>query len=216
MALISALITEIRTDLSDDDSTRFSDTQLLNLFKKGIRRANRICQRNAVQFAKKKITINTIASQAYIDISSVGPVDVSDLDVWNGLFRDGTHKEIPTRTEKEWETIYSATDLSNCLFDQVNSKVYFNGTPDDAEALTLWYYPTIDPSAYTTASSTPWSGRIDDIIMEYVGIRAKNIDEMNAQFDQALMTDMENQILQAYMPNAPLVVEGVGWMGDMD
>ena len=214
MATILSLITELRTDLSDDASTRFSDTQLLNIFKKAIRRANRIVQRNGIQFGKKKVTINTIAAQTYIDISVAGPVDVSDFDVWIGLFRDDTHKEIPTRTEKEWETIFSASALANCLLvlNQTDSKIYFNGTPDAIVALTLWYFPVVDPAAYTTANSTPWNGRIDDIIMEYVSLRAKNIDEMDIGFDQKLLQDLENQIIQAYAPNAVTIVDGSGWM----
>lgn len=208
MALISALITELRTDLSDDSSTRFTDAQLLNLFKKAIRRANRIVQRNGLQFAKKKASLTTVAAQDYVDISS----SVSDFDVWHGLFIDSTHKEIPKQTEREWETTASAAPLTYCLLDQANSKIYFNGAPTSALGLALWYFPSVDPSAYTTASSTPWSGRLDDVIMEYVGLRAKNIDEMDASFDQRLLSDMENQIVQAYAPNAPTIVDGSGWL----
>lgn len=208
MAVISTLITELRTDLSDDGSTRFTDTQLLNLFKKAIRRANRIVQRNCIQFAKKKVTLSTVSSQDYIDISS----SVADFDVWIGLFQDSTHDEIIKKTEQEWETLLSATVLQYCLLDQANSKIYFNSTPSSILSLTLWYYPTIDPSAYTTASSTPWSGRLDDIIMEYVSIRAKNIDEMNITVDTQLLTDMEAQIVSAYMPNTVTMIEGKGWL----
>lgn len=211
MAVISTIITELRTDLSDDSSTRFTDTQLLNLFKKAIRRANRICQRNGIQFAKKKVALATVASQDYVDIS----VTVSDFDVWIGLFQDSTHDEIIKKTEQEWETIATATALDYCLLDQANSKIYFNGTPASVLALTLWYYPTIDPSAYTTATSTPWAGRLDDIIMEYVGIRAKNIDEMNIVVDTQLLTDMESQIVSAYSPNAVTLADGGGWMKNM-
>ncbi len=205
MAAISALITELRTDLNDDASTRFTDAKLLNLFKKAIRRANRIVQRNGIQFAKSKAAINTSATLDYVSLPAT-------FDVWNGLYRDDTHKEIPKRTEKEWETIYSATALEQCLLDQANGLIYFNATPGAVVALTLWFYPTIDPSAYTTATSTPWSGRIDDIIMEYVGLRAKNIDEMEASFDQALLQDMESQILSAYSSNAVTIVDGAGWI----
>jgi hypothetical protein len=212
MATIATLITELRTDLSDDNSTRFTDTQLLNLFKKAIRRANRIVQRNSIQFGKKKKTINTISAQTYIDISVTGPVDVSDFDVWIGLFRDSDHFEIIKRTEREWETDASQTASTYCLLDQVNSKIYFNGTPDAIQALTLWYFPTVDPSAYTVSSSTPWGGRIDDIIMEYVGLRARNIDEMDVSFDKQLLEDMENNIIQAYTPNAVTITDGNGWL----
>ena len=205
MATIASLITELRTDLNDDDSTRFTDAKLLNYFKKAIRRANRIVQRNGIQFAKTKGAINTSASLDYVALPT-------DFDVWHGLYRDDTHKEIPRKTEKEWETILSASAMANCLLDQANSRIYFNATPGAVVALTLWYYPLIDPAAYTTATTTPWSGRLDDIIMEYVGLRAKNLDEMDARFDQALLTDMENQILQAYAPNAPTILEGSGWL----
>lgn len=205
MALISALITELRTDLNDDDSTRFTDTKLLNLFKKAIRRANRIVQRNGIQFAKSKAAVSTSASLDYVAL----PVD---FDVWLGLYRDDTHKSIPRKREEEWEVIFSATAMENCLLDQANSKIYFNATPGAVIALTLWYFPSIDPAAYTTATSTPWSGRLDDIIMEYVGIRAKNIDEMNAAFDLQLMTDMESQIINAYSSNAVTIVDGNGWI----
>ena len=205
MATISSLITELRTDLNDDDSSRFTDTKLLNYFKKAIRRANRIVQRNGIQFAKTKGAINTSASLDYVALPT-------DFDVWHGLYRDDTHKEIPRKTERDWETILSASAMANCLLDQANSRIYFNATPGAVVALTLWYYPLIDPAAYTTATTTPWSGRLDDIIMEYVGLRAKNLDEMDARFDQALLTDMENQILQAYAPNAPTILEGSGWL----
>ena len=209
MAAISALITELRTDLNDDlvsgVATRFSDTQYLNLFKKAIRRANRIVQRNGIQFAKTKEAINTSATLNYVSLPAT-------FDVWHGLYRDDTHKEIPKKTEKEWETIFSASALATCLLDQANSLIYFNGTPGAVVALTLWFYPTIDPAAYTVDSETPWSGRLDDIIMEYVGLRMKNIDELDASFDRALMTDMEAQILNAYSSNAPTVVEGQGWL----
>jgi len=205
MAAISSLITELRTDLNDDASTRFTDTKLLNYFKKAVRRANRIVQRNGIQFAKSKGAINTSASLDYVALPA-------DFDVWHGLYRDDTHKEIIRKTEKEWETILSASAMANCLLDQANSRIYFNATPGAVVALTLWYYPLIDPAAYTVDTSTPWSGRLDDIIMEYVGLRAKNLDEMDARFDQNLLTDMENQILQAYVPNAPTIIDGAGWL----
>jgi hypothetical protein len=208
MALISDLILEIRTDISDDDSTRFTDTQVLNVIKKAIRRANRIVQRNGLQFGKKKGTITTVANQDYVTLSTA----VTDFDVSIGLWRTDTHAQIPLKTESQWECIISASALANALLNYGNDKIQFNGTPSSAVSLNLWYYPTVDPSAYTVATTTPWAGRIDDIIMEYTSNRLKNIDEMDLSFDTQLMTDMENQIIQAYAPNSPTVVEGAGWM----
>ena len=207
MALISSLITELRTELTDDLSTRWTDTQLLNVFKKAIRRANRIVQRNGVQFAKSKAVLSTVAGQNYITLSTI-----TDFDVAIGLYRSDTHAKIAFKTELEWESIITAAALANALLDYENDKILFNGTPSGVTTLNFWYYPTIDPSAYTTATTTPWAGRLDDIIMEYVGIRAKNIDEMDTTFEKSLLSDMENQILQAYAPNAPTVSEGSGWL----
>lgn len=207
MAAISALITEMRTDISDDDSTRFSDTKILNVIKKAIRRANRIAQRNGLQFAKKKAVLTTVANQSYLTLS-----DITDFDVPIGLWRTDTKQEIPFRTELEWEEVISVAAVTFALLDYENDKISFLGTPASALTLNLWYYPTVDPSAYTTASSTPWSGRIDDIIMEYAINRLKNIDEMDLRYDTQLLTDMEAQLLQAYAPNSPRVVEGQGWL----
>jgi len=207
MAAISSLITEIRTDVSDDDSTRFTDAQILNVIKKAIRRANRIVQRNGIQFGKKKAVLTTVADQDYLTLS-----DITDFDVPISLYRTDTHEIIPFRTEFQWERIVSASALEHALLDYENDKISFNGEPSSALTLNFWYYPTVDPSAYTTATSTPWSGRIDDIIMEYAINRLKNIDEMDVGYDTKLLTDMENQLLQAYAPNAPTQVETTGWL----
>jgi hypothetical protein len=208
MALISSLITEIRTDISDDNSTRFSDTQILNVIKKAIRRANRIVQRNGLQFGKKKATISTVASQAYVVLST----SITDFDVAIGMWRADTYSKVPFRTEAEWEQIISASTLAHAYLDYQNDKILLKATPSSVITLYFYYYPTVDPSAYTTASTMPWAGRIDDIVMEYCSLRLKNIDEMDANFDQKLLVDMENQLLQAYAPNAPTIIEGEGWL----
>lgn len=211
MAAISDLITEVRTELSDDDSTRWTDAKLLNLFKKAIRRANRVIQRNGVQFGKKMAELTTVADQAYLTLST----SVTTFDTPIGLWRTDTEASVPFRTEKEWEEIIAAPALEHTLLDYSADQIRFKGTPSSEITLNLWYYPVVDPSAYTTASDTPWSGRIDDIIMEYVSLRAKNIDEMTLNDDRALLTDLETQILQAYAPNTPTQVEGVGWTGNI-
>jgi hypothetical protein len=193
--------------LNDDDSTRFTDTQILNVIKKAIRRANRIVQRNGLQFGKKKATLTTVASQAYLLLSSV-----TDFDVWIGLWRDDLHQKITMASEDEWESVVSPSALDYCHLDYVNDKIEFAAAPSSAQTLTLWYYPTVDPSAYAVGTSTQWAGRIDDIIAEYTANRLKNIDEMDVSFDTKLLTDLENQILQAYAPNSPTIIDGSGWL----
>jgi hypothetical protein len=209
MAAISTLITELRVDIEDGDSTRWTDAKLLSLFKKAIRRANRIVQRHDLNFGKKSATLTTTADQAYIDISST----VSDFDVFLGLYHDSLDYEVEVQNEHDFALLDDEGSITYCRLDQANSKIYLKGTPaDSTTTLTLWYFPTVDPSAYTTASDTPWGGRLDDVLMEYVRIRALNIDEMTIDVDTQLMTDMENQILQSYRYNSAGRVEHNGWL----
>ena len=209
MALISALISELRVDLSDEASTRWSDATLLAVFKKAIRRANRIVQRHRLQFGKKKASFNTTANQGYVVLSTVA----SDFDTFIEMYRTDTGEAITLVNEREWEeTVQTAGTFAYCMLDYANDKILLGDTPASAIATVMYYMPTVDPSAYTTSSSTPWSGRLDDIIMEYVGYRMKNVDEMDVSIDKELMMDMENQILQAYQPNSCTMSDGKGWL----
>lgn len=210
MSLVSDVITDIRVELNDSDSTRWTtDTPILAIVKQAIRRANRICQRHGLAFARKSASLTTTADQAYTSLPS-------DFDIDIGLYRDDTHVPITKRTEDEWERIVSAAAIENWYLDMVNSRINWNGTPTSEIAVTLWYYPTVDPSAYTTASTMPWSGRLDDMIARYVAMRMQNIDEMTVTVDMAILTDMENSIIETYRPLSQTLLPAGGWMGGID
>lgn len=207
MSTVQSIVDDVRVEIDDTGSTRFSNdtAMILPLIKQAIRRANRICQRMSLHFAKKSAALTTVANQAYVNLPA-------DFDIPIGLYRDDTHEKIAQRNEDIWERIESAAALDNWFLDLANSRVQFNGTPTEAIALTLWYYPTVDPSAYTVASTTPWSGRLDDIITRYVAMRLQNIDEMNIQVDQQIMADMEASIVNTYQHLSPQILEGEGWL----
>jgi hypothetical protein len=207
MSLVSDVITDIRVEINDTGSTRFSDdtTSILPIVKQAIRRANRICQRAGLHFAKKSGALTCTASQAYVTMPS-------DLDIPIGLWRDDTHTKIEQKTESEWEQIVSAGELACWFLDLTNSRILLTGTPASAVALTIWYYPTVDPSAYTTASTMPWGGRLDDIIARYVALRLQNIDEMDVTMDEKILQDMEQSIISTYQPQSPIMVAGAGWL----
>ena len=205
MSLVSAVITDIRVELNDSDSTRWTHTSILAVLKQAVRRANRIAQRYGLAFARKSAAVTTTANQAYSALPD-------DFDVPLGLYRNDTHTLIAQRREDEWERISSAGAISNWYLDLVNSRISWNGTPESAIACTLWYYPTVDSSTYTTASTMPWGGRLDDIIARYTATRMQNIDEMNVNTDMALMADFENQITTAYRPQSPTMIASEGWI----
>lgn len=206
MSLVSDCITDIRIEINDSDKTRFSDdAKILQLLKQAIRRANRICQRSQLHFAKKSAGIPTVANQAYVDLPA-------DMDIPIGLWRDDLHQKLTQRTETEWEQIVTSTSVANWFLDLQNNRIQLNAMPTGIIALTLWYYPSLDTVAYTTASAMPWGGKLDDIIARYVALRIQNIEEQNTAADQAILQDMEASIVSVYAPQNPLVIARDGWL----
>jgi hypothetical protein len=206
MSLVSDIVTNVRYEINDIDNTRYStDAPILNYIKRAVTRANRIVQREAIQFGKKKTTLTTVASQEYINLPS-------DFDVDIGLYRPSDYAKIQKCTELEWESIISAEAVNYWYLDLENSRILIKGTPTSAESLTFYYFPKLDVSSYTTASTMPWGGRLDDIIVEYVSLRLKNNDEMDVSIDLQLMTDFEKQIIMAYAPTSVLVTDTAGWI----
>lgn len=212
MSTVANVITDVRVEIDDTGSSRFSDdtTNILPVVKQAIRRANRICQRAGLHFAKKKATLTTVTSQAYLTFAEAS---ITDIDIPIGLWNASTYEQITQKSEAEWEEMSSAsTALTGWFLDLENSKILLKGTPTSAVSLSFWYFPTVDPSAYTTGSTMPWGGKLDDIISRYVAMRLQNVDEMDVKMDQEILADMENQILQAYRPQTPTVISGKGWL----
>ena len=207
MSLVSSVISDIRVEINDSSSTRFSDdtTAILPLVKQAIRRANRICQRAGLHFAKSTSSLTCVSGQAYVTMPA-------DLDIPIGLWRDATASKLVQCSESDWEGLYSPSELEYWFLDVTNSKVLLAGTPTSAEKLTIWYFPTCDPSAYTTSSTMPWGGRLDDIITRYVALRLQNIDEMNVTVDENILQDMETSIVSSYQPQSPVMVSSNGWL----
>ena len=207
MGLVSELIADIRVEIHDTDSTRFTNdtTEILPLVKQAIRRANRICQRSQLAFAKKSASLVTVATQNYVDI----PVD---LDVPIGLYRDDLHHKLRQQNENDWEQLLTPDEIAYWFLDLQNSKILLSSTPQSVINLTLWYYPLLVTTSLTTNSTMPWDGRLDDIIAKYVALRLQNIEEMNTSADQAVLQDMESTIVATYAPLAPLTLQMSGWL----
>lgn len=207
MSLVSSVIADIRIEINDSASTRFTDdtTVILPLLKQAIRRANRICQRSQLHFAKKSAALVTVANQDYVAL----PID---MDIPIGIWRDDLHTKLTQKSESDWEQIVVAGVLDNWFLDLQNSKILLNAVPTGVMNLTMWYFPSVDPSAYTTASTMPWGGKLDDIIARYVALRIQNIEEASTSQDQAILQDMEESIISAYAPLTPQSVEMRGWL----
>lgn len=210
MSAVSDVITQIEINVGDESATRYSATTYLNMVKQAVNRVNRILQRNGIQFAKKYTDTTTTNAQAYISM----PADF-DVDIFLGI--SATGYKLLKKDEESWNACTSADANSYYMLDYVNSRILLKGTPTDSTtSIRIWYYPTVDTSAYTTETTMPWSGRVDDIIAQYVAMRLLNIAEMDVSMELQLLTDMENQIIEAYKPLSQTVLERDGWMSGMN
>lgn len=208
MSTIASVIEDVRFELSDEDETRFTDAQLLRLFKKAINRAEQILIRLGVQFVKTRYEITTVADTAKYSLPSDFLLDIA-------LYNDSGDHDVIKETELAWEKL--GTDIQQAskwmYYDESGTKkIWVKGTPSDAQTLVLWYFKTCSPSAMTTASSMPWDDRLNDVIGEYVALRAKNIDEADVSFDMQLLQDLETRVQDIWMPLGSRLTSGSGWM----
>lgn len=206
MATVEDLINDVRIELDDQAKSRFSDATLLSIVKKALRRANRVIQRNQLHFAKKKATLTTVAGQDYVDL----PSDF-DVPVPRGLWRTDTREEVPLLREPDWEAIPSGAESSNyARIDPESNRLELKNTPSSSITLDLYYYPTVSAASVTLGTEMPWGGRLDDAIVEYATLRARNIDEQDVSVDTQLLADFESQILDSYRNLVPTMILPVG------
>lgn len=204
MSTIADVLEDIRIELNDEQKSRWElDATLVKLVAKSIRRLSHILQRNEIPFARKYYTVTTASGTADYDLPD-------DFMAVVGLFRDSTNKEIDQYSDAAFERIASATELAAyCIRD---GQIKIDSAPTGEETLTLIYWPKIDTSAYSTATETPWDGRLDDLIAEYCALRCKNIDEMDLTIDAQLMSDLENNVLSTYGTLNPTMSTMRGWL----
>jgi hypothetical protein len=206
MSLVSDVIAQARLELSDKASARWSDADMILWIRKAISRITPILYRNSIQFSRSASTITTIAGQGSYAMPS-------DFGTPYGLFRESNHTKLTQCNEDTWETLVSAGEATNwaILYDGAAQKVFVKGIPTGVYSLTLYYYPLIDTSAYTTASTMPWGGRLDQMIGDYVRVCCLNADEQSIATDVQMMTDIENNILNFYGGQSPLIIRRAGW-----
>lgn len=200
--LISDLLQDIRLELTDKAQSRFSDADLLRIVAKGVRRLGHILFRNDIEAGKQSFPFYTIPTISEYPL----PDDfMKEVGIYkpNGV-------SLVNQTDKQWETIISAKESSVYIIRA--GSIYIAGTPTTNTAMNLIYWARLDTSTLTVDDPMPYDGKFDDMIAEYVAMRAKNIDEEDVSLDTTLLSDMENQILTTYGAQTPIVVRQRGWL----
>ena len=198
--LVSEAINEIRIELDDLLSTRWTDANILTLIKKAVRRLGGILYTNDISVGKKTYAFSTVnGTQAY-----ALPTDFM-ADV--GVFRQDTLSPVLKVSDYQWEIMSASVGESLYYIVRTESlgspaedvaAILFKSTPASAVSMRLVYWPRLDSLTFTTSSDLPYNGMFDDMLLEYVAMRCKNIDEMNVNTDAQLLQEMENKVVAAY------------------
>ena len=190
MATFADIISEARLLIGDTAQSRFTnDDSLLLLAKIAVERLNHLLFQHGIWFGKAKETITTVAGTSGYDV----PEDMLQID---GIYRDSTHRELKNLKDDEWERTYSAAETSCWLLR--GDEIFIAGTPQNAETLTLLYWPKIDTSAYETTTECPWGDRLNTLIVNYLIVRAQAIDEGSLAQELQIMQEIEQLLLSSF------------------
>ncbi len=200
---IADIIAEVRLELDDALSTRWTDLQLIRMIGKAFRRINHILYRNDIELGRY---VETITVQSG-DTSFALPYDFL---VDSALFRDDTHERLEKMTEDEWLSITSAPELSTYIIR--GDFAFVADIPEVERSLTLIYWPQVQTSDLDEDTPSPYGGKLDDLVVEYAALRCKNIDEMDASTDMQLMQDLENNVLNTFSAITPTTISRRGWL----
>jgi len=199
MSLVSAVISDIRVEIDDTDSTRFQDdtTIILPLVKKALRRAENICIRKGLEFAKASTTLTLLEDATTVALPTLFKRDIA-------MYYDNA--EVPKRDTDYFERCSSGT-----MWRINGANAEFKTAATEDTDYTFWYYPYIDFSAYVVGTTMPWGGKLDDIIVEYVSMRLKNLNEYDVSMEKELLAEMERNILETYGPLTAVMQEANGY-----
>ena len=203
MATVADLIDDIRIDLWDEDSTRWSDSQLTRLIGKAARRVNLLMHEHKIPIGMSVSDFSTVADQAAYSLPS-------DFGTPEGLYRNDTNERLIQASMDEW---YRLDDQSEATAWTVWSRTQFKiaGTPSTVISMSLRYWPVRDTSTWTTGTTVPWSDTVHDLITEYAALRCKNTDEMDLSRDLDLLRELEEKVMNFYRGQTPFIGRMMCW-----
>lgn len=196
---VSEALNEIRIELDDALSTRWTDANIITLIKKSVRRLGTILFTNDINVGKKVASITLASGTAAYDLPADFMAEV-------GVFTSAG-VPIPRVNDYQWETMSTSTPANSFYIIRQEDpsagltgdpQILFKATPSATGTLKLVYWPRLDSLTVGAGSTLPYQGMFDDMVLEYVTMRCKNIDEMNVNTDAQLLQEMEMKIVAAY------------------
>lgn len=201
MAKFADLILDVRMQLPDELGRSVTDNVIFSRAIKAYRRINHTLFRNSLAIGKAYETITTAVGQAAYDLPA-------DFLIDDGLYR-GDGLPMTKIDDRKYQTLVSAPECS--LFLLRGAKVYVATVPQSAQDLTLVYWPLLAISALTTSSTTPYDGKFDDVVVEYLVMSLAASDKTDNQSGAQFLQDMETAILETYAHLTPTMERQRGW-----
>lgn len=204
MATVQSVLTDyVRTDLADEIQSRFTDSQLLQFFKRAVRRANSIGQQNKLPFLQVQKDIDLVAGADSFNLPA-------DFFTPISLTRTSDHIPLQQKSGRDWDLISSSSELAVWTID--GPLAYVKAPPASDTTLSLRYYSQVFPVDITLSDQTPWGGKLDEILCDYVVFRAKHLDEFDTSVDVAMLNEMEADIMAAFSGVNPITIKSRGWL----
>jgi hypothetical protein len=196
---LQTLAVQLRLELDDLEKTRWIDEQLLVLLQKSARRINQLAIRHSLDFAMRADDV-TLKSDGTID-----GIVYNNVNAVCSLVRKDTNQSIKHLLPLHYLRAIS-TDAAEVWTFLNGAAVYKSQVSDDVPATFLHY-----PRVVISSTESPWNERLDDLIVEYAALRAKNIDEENIEIDIQLEKELEQRLLENYNRLQTTIAPQRGW-----
>jgi len=197
---VSTLIDYVRIELKDEKSTRFSDDKILSFLRRAFIRAAHLIRRNGIELGKRIEEIEVTPGRMAYDL----PFDfMSPIALFNGT------NQLVHNTIEQFNAIEVSDPCSNFIIS--GDEIWILGLPQDTRTLRFYYYFNLLPEEITLTSETPFGGKLDMMILEYLTLRAKNVKENEISVDMEFLKDFEAAILETFKTIDPIVSTSRGW-----
>lgn len=200
MSIANDALYIIRSGLGDIQKTRWSDTFLLSELNRATARMLAILKRNTLDYGMGRAEIKITDGSDTFDLPS-------DFRGVVGLYYAG--KIVQLKGIEEIETITATIPLAVWAVEGGKGVIKNAPSTDTSVRLRYWQAP---PDLTQPASPMPWNGVFDGPLTDYVRMRLANYDEMTVTQDQALLVDLESNMLTLAISRNPTVREPRGWL----
>lgn len=184
MGAVDTILTAARYKIADTLKKNYKDDELLSFANEGNRMLRRSIAILAPDLIITKETKDTVANQDFVSTAK------TILHIPDGYVRINKERLLLVRPDDIGDL--SETGLPRCFWQEGFNKIALWPVPDGAYSADIRYVETA--SVLAAGGSTPWPDEYDDIIQEYIVIRAGTRDEATMDVEQVFLKWFIDQV----------------------